>query len=225
MGKKVVITYFWNLEKSDLLFALIHMAKDRKILRKLPGVSFIKMVGTGKGQTFTPTDADITRWGLIAVIDEDRSEELDQCAVIKSWRSRSTSEFRALLDPISSHGKWARINPFDFCQENLDGKVVAITRARIKMLSSLRFWSSVPPVTKSLHNSDGLITAFGIGEAPIGLQGTFSIWRDGAALRKFAYKGEEHAQAIKATERYRWYSEELFARFHLREVRGSLGQT
>ena len=201
------------------------MALDRVLLRKFPGVSFLKMVGTGKGETFTPSDADITFWGLIAVIDEDQLYKFDNSKLITSWRKGALNEFRALLDPISSHGKWSKENPFDFIKENSQGQVVAITRARIKWRSNLKFWSAVPPVTKSLHQSEGLIAAFGIGEAPLGLQGTFSIWRDGESLRKFAYKGAEHAEVIRATERHRWYSEELFARFHLREVRGSLGQT
>jgi hypothetical protein len=73
-----------------------------------------------------------------------------------------------------------------------------------------------------LHNSPGLIAAIGIGEAPIGLQGTFSIWQDSASLRNFAYKGEAHSRAITATAENKWYSEELFARFALLAESGEL---
>jgi hypothetical protein len=75
-------------------------------------------------------------------------------------------------------------------------------------------------VTASLHSSDGLIATIGIGEAPIGLQGTFSHWKTGADLRNFAYKGAAHQVAIAATERHQWYAEELFARFAVRDIRG-----
>ena len=43
-----------------------------------------------------------------------------------------------------------------------------------------------------------------------------------AAIREFAYKGAAHQKAIADTSAYNWYSEELFARFAVREVRGSL---
>jgi hypothetical protein len=52
------------------------------------------------------------------------------------------------------------------------------------------------------------------------LQGTFSHWQTGAALRNFAYKGAAHQGAIAATERHNWYAEELFARFAVRDIRG-----
>jgi hypothetical protein len=68
------------------------------------------------------------------------------------------------------------------------------------------------------------LAAIGIGEAPIGLQGTFSLWESSAAIKNFAYKGAVHQKAIADTATYNWYSEELFARFAVREVRGTLQQ-
>jgi hypothetical protein len=91
----------------------------------------------------------------------------------------------------------------------------AITRARLKWSQAIRFWRSIPPVVSDLHQSPGLIFSIGIGEAPIGLQGTFSVWRSAGALRDFAYKNAPHRAAIADTQRFAWYSEELFARFEL----------
>jgi hypothetical protein len=187
-------------------------------------VRFAKMLGTGKGETFTPRDADATRWGALTVIDSSKLEALDSSKIVKRWRKNSDGEVRYLVDPISSHGLWAKVNPFDYLKSVSDGEVVAITRARIKWAQNFRFWKAVPPVTSSLHSSPGLINTIGIGEAPIGLQGTFSHWRSGADLRNFAYKGAAHQEAIAATERHAWYAEELFARFAVREIRGSLSK-
>ena len=83
----------------------------------------------------------------------------------------------------------------------------------------MRFWRSVPPVTISLKSAPGLVAAIGIGEAPIGLQGTFSLWESAAAIRDFAYKGAAHQKAIADTSAYKWYSEELFARFAVHEMK------
>jgi hypothetical protein len=196
------------------------MALDRGALRRIKGVQFTKMLGTGKGETFTPRDADANQWGALIVLDSTKLDLLDNSKLIKRWRSHSLSEVRYLLDPISSHGLWAKVNPFAYATTQSEGEIVAITRARIKWFQNFRFWRAVPPVTASLHSSAGLIKTIGIGEAPIGLQGTFSHWKSGADLRNFAYKGAAHQKVIAATERHNWYAEELFARFVVRDIRG-----
>ena len=220
---KVVIAYFWKIEKKSLLFAFISMARDRGRLRRSRGVHFAKMLGTGTGENFTPSDADLSRWGALVVIDEAQLDAIDNNSVIKGWNKRSTNEVRLVLDPIAAHGLWSGSNPFNWSHTPAaDVKVVAITRARIKWLQNFRFWSAVPPVSAELHQSPGLIAAIGIGEAPVGLQGTFSLWENGKALRDFAYKGQAHQKAIEATAQYNWYAEELFSRFAVRHVRGQL---
>ena len=218
----IVIAYFWQIEKKRIPFALSRMALNRRAVRNFPGVTFAKLLGCGTGNRFTPSDADPLRWGLLVAIDENQVEVFDKSAVVTKWRANSYSEFRALLSPISSHGQWSKREPFSVSTKSGDGAIVAITRARISFLGNFRFWKAVPPVTTSLHNSPGLISAIGIGEAPIGLQGTFSLWESAQALRDFAYKGEAHAQVIADTKKYQWYSEELFARFAVLELRGSL---
>jgi hypothetical protein len=214
------VIYFWKIKRRKVGFALVRMALDRGSLRRIKGVHFAKMLGTGKGETFTPRDADSGRWGALVVIDQANLQQLDNSKLVNRWRANSLSEVRYLLDPISSHGLWAKVNPFAYATMQTDGEVIAITRARIKWFQNFRFWRAVPPVTQSLHSSPGLINTIGIGEAPIGLQGTFSHWRTGADLRNFAYKGAAHQVAIAATERHQWYAEELFARFAVREIRG-----
>jgi heme-degrading monooxygenase HmoA len=53
------------------------------------------------------------------------------------------------------------------------------------------------------------------------LQGTFSLWESGAAVREFA-RGEAHAEVVARTEPERWYAEELFARFDVVGTAGTL---
>jgi hypothetical protein len=219
-NSEVTVIYFWKIKSANIGFALLRMALDRGALRRIKGVQFAKMLGTGKGETFTPRDADANQWGVLIVLDSALLDSLDNSKLIKRWRSHSLSEVRYLLDPISSHGLWAKVNPFAYATTQSDGEVVAITRARIKWFQNFRFWRAVPPVTASLHSSAGLIKTIGIGEAPIGLQGTFSHWNSGSDLRNFAYKGAAHQEVIAATERHHWYAEELFARFAVRDIRG-----
>ena len=217
--------YFWKINRRHIPWAIAQMALNRIVLNQNPSIAFWKLLGTGKGETFTPRDADSQRWGLLISIDEHALASFESSRLIQRWNNRSTSSFCATLQPISSHGEWSRKTPFSADNElakSWNGPVAAITRARIKWRKNLLFWRSVPPVTSSLKSSAGLLSAIGIGEAPIGLQGTFSIWESPQAIREFAYKGAAHKAAIEATHRERWYAEELFARFALTEQNGSL---
>ena len=205
-----------------LPIAIVFMAINKIQLKRLPGISFVKMLGTGKGESFTPKDADPTRWGILVTVSENQISNLDKSFVIRSWQKICKKEYRVILKPISSHGFWSRKQPFSVENFDWSAKIAAVTRARIVWRKNLIFWRAVPPVTESLHQSPGLLNAIGIGEAPIGLQGTFSVWKDAASLRDFAYKGRAHSEAIKATSAQQWYSEELFARFAVIEERGLL---
>jgi hypothetical protein len=218
----ITVIYFWQIKKVLLPIAILFMAIHKFALKRLPGVSFVKLLGTGKGESFTPKDADPYRWGALVTIQKDNLDNLDKSKVIIGWQKIAKKEYRAILKPISVHGLWSGKQPFEVEKFDWNGKIAAITRARIVWRKNLIFWRAVPPVTISLHQSPGLINAIGIGEAPIGLQGTFSLWESAAHLRDFAYKGQAHTQAIKATEENKWYSEELFSRFAVVQERGGL---
>jgi hypothetical protein len=218
----ITVIYFWQIKKALLPVAILFMAIHKFALKRLPGVSFVKLLGTGKGESFTPKDADPYRWGALVTIQKDNLDNLDKSKVIIGWQKIAKKEYRAILKPISVHGLWSGKQPFEVEKFDWNGKIAAITRARIVWRKNLIFWRAVPPVTISLHQSPGLINAIGIGEAPIGLQGTFSLWESAAQLRDFAYKGQAHTQAIKATEENKWYSEELFSRFAVVQERGGL---
>jgi hypothetical protein len=84
------------------------------------------------------------------------------------------------------------------------------------------FWRAVPAVSAELHRSPGLLAAIGIGEAPLGLQGTFSLWSSAHALRDFAHRGPAHRDAVRRTAEEGWYAEELFARFAVVGSHGTL---
>jgi hypothetical protein len=210
--KQDVALYLFTVKRRSIPFAFLQMAFGRKRARSIPGVTFAKLMGTGNGTTFTPSDADLQKWAILFVGD---LTEVESSNFLKSWRSHSISEKRYLLRPLSSHGHWSKVQPFEIHNQSSTGAVAAITRARLKPRLAIKFWKSIPAVVADLHSQPGLIESFGIGETPIGLQGTFSIWRDSQSLRDFAYKGAAHQRAIDETAQFGWYSEELFARFEV----------
>lgn len=205
--------------------ALWRMAADRARLRDVPGLRFSKLLGTGDGRTFDVRDADPRLWGLLTVWDDvaHRDDFLASSSTTRAWHELSDEQWRIDLEPTVSKGRWSGRNPFaPTVAQRSDGPVAAITRARLRPGRALRFWRAVPPVTTALHGADGLLLSLGIGEAPVGLQGTFSVWRDERSLTAFAYRTHEHRRVIAATGTVGWYAEDLFARFTVLDAEGTL---
>jgi heme-degrading monooxygenase HmoA len=213
----------WRVRRRGIALAFLYMALHRRV-RRLPGCTFVKLLGTGTGRTFTPRDADAQQWAILAVwSDRESAANFRRSSFPSAWARIAFEHAEFDLTPLSSHGRWSGKEPFGTpAPRTTDKPVVAITRARIAWRKNLTFWRAVPPVTMSLHSSPGLVEAIGIGEAPLGLQGTFSLWRTDGDLRAFAYKGAEHAEAIRRTSIEGWYSEELFARLEVERAHGVL---
>ncbi|MFW0794470.1 monooxygenase [Gordonia sp. CPCC 205515] len=220
-GTPVVDVRIWGVRST--LGALRRMAGGRRALRQVPGLRFGKLLGTGSARTFTPRDADPHHWALVSVWDDEAAADAGASSqLVRSWTTASTEELSVRLRPLTSRGQWARREPFGAPTGSREwsGPVAAITRARLRPTRALSFWRAVPPVVSELTDAPGLQLALGIGEAPIGLQGTFSLWESAADLTEFAYRSPEHRAAIRRTNPERWYAEELFARFAVTEVSG-----
>lgn len=199
------------------------MARQRISMRKLPGLTFCKLMGTGSGKTFTVRDADLHHWCVLSVWETpEESLAYLSSKPAKQWQKIAASQANLELEPLSAKGTWAKKTPFgNPIPQKWDGLTAALTRASIKPRWWREFWRSVPPVSHDLNASAGLITSLGIGEAPIGLQGTFSIWESNESITAFSSKQKPHAAVIARTHETGWYSEELFARFKVTKVSGS----
>ena len=221
----LVTLHLWGVPRRAVPRAVLHMATDRPALRRSPGLRFAKLLGTGSGRTFTVRDADPLRWGLLAVWDDDAAATAfdDRGPVPRAWRRLADEEWTARLEPLATRGRWSRQEPVGRpAPRPRHGPVAAVTRARLVLRRAATFWAAVPPVSADLHESPGLRMAIGIGEAPLGLQGTFSVWDSTAALNAFAYRRAPHAEVIRRTQREGWYAEELFARFAVLATSGTV---
>ena len=220
----LVTLHLWGVPRRAVPRAVLKMATDRPALRHVAGLRFAKLLGTGTGRTFTVRDADPRRWGLLAVWDDAAAAAAFQAgALVGRWDRLAKERWRATLRPLTARGRWAGQEPFGRPRpQRWDGPVAAVTRARLVTRKALRFWAAVPPVSADLHAGSGLRFALGIGEAPVGLQGTFSVWNSSAALNAFAYDRAPHAAVIRRTQEERWYAEELFARLALLSAEGTV---
>ncbi|WP_329082573.1 MULTISPECIES: spheroidene monooxygenase [unclassified Streptosporangium] len=196
-----------------------YMAFDRPVLGSTPGLVFWRLLGSGRGAS-TSMGADLHRWALLAVWRDERALDrfLGDSPVAERWRSEARESWQVRLAPVASRGRWDGVDPFGPLPSGAPGidpggPVAVLTRASIRPSRLVAFYRSVPGVDRLLAEQDGCLASVGVGEWPLARQGTFSLWRDAAAMRTFAHQGLAHRRVIGRTRAENWYSEELFARF------------
>lgn len=118
------------------------------------------------------------------------------------------------LRGLSGHGSW---RGFEVAEQltpgRADGAIAVLTRADVHVKSWGAFVKASRTVDDSAHGADGLIDVVGIGEAPIGRLGTFSLWDSLHAARTFAAHNTAHHDVVARTRSERWFGEQLFVRF------------
>ncbi|CAO5167941.1 Spheroidene monooxygenase [Frankia sp. AiPs1] len=229
-GALLVTVDFWRVPRRRVGHALARVAADRSTLRHVSGLRFARLLGTGSASSLGMRGADPCQWAMVAVWDTpSAARSFERSAPIRAWAALAEERWRIDLHPLSSRGRWSRREPFgDPAAAHGpgapdDAQIAVITRARLAARHTLTFRRAVPAVVADLAQADGLLFSAGIGEAPVGLTGTFSLWRDVSSLRRFAYGRPAHAEVVRRTPEVGWYSEELFARFAVLASRGTLG--
>ena len=205
----------WRVPPRAVPGALWRVARLPRALRRAGDVGFVKLLGTGRGSGFGITAGDPCRWAALTVWTGAPRP-------LVAFDRIAAAHCRLTLRPIAARGRWAGREPFTPTTRPAsdDGPVLVLTRARLRPTRAVPFWRAIGPVAAALPHADGLLTAFGIGEAPIGFQGTVSVWAGGADVNAFAYRTAEHAAVVRATPERRWYAEELFARLAVLDVTG-----
>jgi hypothetical protein len=193
------------------------MAFDRPLLRATPGLAFWRLLGTGHGRSMS-LGADLRRWALFAVWRDERDLDgfLRSSPVAAYWRAAAHELWHVRLAPLVWHGRWGGVDPFAGAPRRPvaeDAPVAVLTRAAIRPRRLVAFYGAVPAVDLLLRRQDGCLASVGVGEWPLARQATFSLWRDHAAVRGFAYAAGAHRRVVGRVRAHDWYREELFARF------------
>ena len=214
----------FHLVREDARGALADMAgmvRQGALVRAVPGLRFARRLGTGQGRAMG-LQGDLRRWGLFAVWDDEGALDAFTAdhPLPRRWRERGVESWSVRLRPLAAHGTWGGVDPFasldDVAASRLAGEggpVAVLTRAAVPVRHWRAFYRAVPPVEAHLRAQPGLLEAAGIGEWPVGLLATFSLWRSAEDVDAFAYRDTAHHDVVRATRAGGWFSEALFARF------------
>jgi len=224
MSKQITtISFFKFSTLHNKVWGFVMMLLAHKDLYKVKGLSFYRLMGSGKGMGFNPFP-DWSVYSLLQVweSEEDANEFFRSSNLIDKYKSHTLESYTLYMKNISSVGTWISKAPFEK-GTNLDSNlpIAIITRATIKWHWLFRFWKYVPTSQEPLDGNKGLIYTKGIGEVPVVQMATFSLWKNFDAVKEFAYNSKQHKEAIRKTRKNEWYKEELFSRFHPYKSLGS----
>jgi heme-degrading monooxygenase HmoA len=204
---------------------MARLGTDRLRANSIPGLRFWRLLGTGRGSDTGPS-VDLRRTAMFAVWETPEALDafLADSVIARRWE-RAEEYWHCRLRRLGGHGTWRGVDPLEaMVQGDASGQIAIITRADVRLRSWRAFGAAGPSVSQELATAPGLRAVVGIGEAPVGRLGTFSIWDSVEAARNFAHTGPEHREVVRRTRAEDWYAEELFARFEPYDSRGMWSQ-
>jgi hypothetical protein len=188
------------------------------------GLRFGRLLGSGAGNGFGLAP----NFGVYAFVGHwDERAAAERFFANHSWWQNNSKHLAEqatfYLEPTMTHGEWAGQKPFTPRPEKHDpaAPVAVITRATIRPRKLVDFWRYVPKTSASVYDHPARKLSVGVGEYPVFMQATFSLWTSGQAMRDFAYKSDRHAEVVRLTRERDWYSEEMFTRFRVLDMTGS----
>ncbi len=200
------------------------MQRAHQRLTDVPGLEFYRLMGSGGGNGFSVRPnlgvyAWLGHWSTPAYADRFFSGHEWYAEV----RERTDRIVTFQLEATMAHGQWGGTLPFTAHPDryNPQEPVAVITRATIHPTKLPDFWRYVPRTSASVYDHPARLLSLGIGEYPIFMQATFSIWESGRAMTQYAYASDYHKEVVQLTRQRGWYREEMFARFRLLGSAGS----
>ena len=218
--KSLHLTYyidqFYFKKHKFWMFKLMGAYTFNKKLLNHDGLKFIKLLGTGSKDGFSIIP-DFTSYVMISVWENDvlRKKFTNKNKLFKEIINKSSKRVEIKIDPYNYIGSWNGKNPFKNKSSYKEGKIIVLTRARVRLHKLINFFISTSSAAKSINSKKGADYYKGVGELPIIEQATISIWKSEQRMKDYAYSDKSHLKIIHKARKNNWYSEELFVRSNI----------
>lgn len=184
-------------------------------LHRAEGLKQAKLLGSGAGNGFS-IKPNLGVYALLAIWEDEAAAR--SFMKENDWwllnQERTDEHYTVFMRTAVVHGSWGGEQPFELATTyDIKAPVAVITRATIRLRHVAGFWRFVPAVSARAKDRPGQRLSIGIGEWPLFMQATFSIWDSSKAMMDYAYQNPYHKEVIQKTRELGWYKEELFARF------------
>ena len=198
------------------MFKLMGAYTFNKSLINFDGLKFIKLLGTGSKDGFSVIP-DFSSYVMISSWENDnfRKKFTDENELFNEIINKSSKRTEIKIDPYNYIGSWNGINPFKNKSTYKEGKIIVLTRARVRLNKLINFFISTSSAAKSINSRKGAEYYKGVGELPIIEQATISIWESEQSMKDYAYSDKNHLKIINKARKNKWYSEELFVRSNI----------
>ena len=198
-----------------------HLAFGQPRAGAIPGLVFLKLLGSGAGGGFT-LKPSLSHQGLFASFTDHRAaEDFLASSYVDFYRAHAVQFFAVILETYSVRGMWSGATPLSVTIDApMQGPIAALTRGSVRPQAAWRFWHYAPAAQNALLQAKGCLLAAGLGEAPLLRQATFSLWDSHTSMHAYARHGA-HGAAIQATQDFGFFSESLFARFIPKHIEGA----
>ncbi|MDP2006412.1 MAG: spheroidene monooxygenase [Rubrivivax sp.] len=217
----VAVLVLADMQPTSRLWAWGQLVRGARPFRGVPGLNFVKVMGSGAAGGFGMRPSGTHRGLFLVFDDEDHARGfVEHSPVLAAWRSHARELLVAVLRACSSKGSWSGAAMQPTAAPPADGPIAALTRASIRPRQALKFWRLSPPAELALAQAEGCLLAAGLGEAPLLRQCTFSLWTGADAMDRYARSGA-HQLAIRTAYGGGHFSESMFVRFVPLEVRGT----
>ncbi len=198
------------------MFKLMGAYTFNKSLINFDGLKFVKLLGTGSKDGFSVIP-DFSSYVMITSWENDdfRKKFIDENKLFQEIINKSSKQIEIKIDPYNYIGSWNGVNPFKNKSSYKEGKIVVLTRARVRLNKLINFFISTSSAAKSINSRKGAEYYKGVGELPIIEQATISIWKSEQSMKDYAYSDKSHLKIIQKARKNKWYSEELFVRSNI----------
>jgi hypothetical protein len=181
---------------------------------KIPGMSYAEVVFAAQLGNRIPRPRP-GRIGLIAAWDGDGA--IDRFLAGHPLGERLAGGWHGRLEPLHCFGSWAGMN--DLPRRELPAKddepVAALTLGRLRIGRTRAFLKSARPAERDAVANPEVVAVTGFGRfTPPRLVSTFSIWRNLAAMREYAFgRDGSHQAAVRVDRSKPFHRESAFIRF------------